>query len=99
MSRSPILCGLAAATFALAGLAMPAHAQIGSGWTSTTETFTVQTSGSGSVSGNTFKLTSTSGSTKDRAERRYQTLTSGQHQWQGDCTVTSFSGDRICVKQ
>src|SRR5262249_30233749 len=66
---------------------------------SVSESFKVQTSGSGSVSGNTFKITSTSSGTKDRAEREYATWSSGQHQFQGDCDITSFGGNGICVKQ
>jgi len=81
------------------GLSLAANAQVGSGWTSVSETFKVQTSGSGSVSGNTFKITSTTSGTKDRAEREYNTWSSGQHQFQGDCTVNSFGGDGICIKQ
>ncbi len=80
-------------------LAVNAYAQIGSGWSSIAETFKVQTSGSGSVSGDTFKLTSTSSGVKDRAEREYNAWSSGTHQFQGDVTVTSLGGDRICLKQ
>ena len=80
-------------------LAASTHAQIGSGWSSLAETFKVQTSGSGSVSGDNFKLTSTSSGTKDRAEREYNAWSSGMHQFQGNVTVTSLGGDRICLKQ
>lgn len=97
-SKRRIIQTIAAVTL-VGGLSLTAQAQIGSGWTSITESFKVQTSGSGSVSGNTFKITSTSSGTKDRAEREYSTWSSGLHQFQGDCTVNSFSGDRICVKQ
>ena len=82
------------------GLCLGARAQIGSGWTATNETFKVQTSGCGTVNGNTFSIPcSSSGSTKDRAEREYNAWTSGTHQFQGDCTITSFGGNGICVKQ
>jgi hypothetical protein len=80
-------------------MSLTASAQIGSGWNSISESFKIQVSGSGSVSGDTFKLTSTSSSTKDRAEREYSTWSSGMHQFQGDVKVTSLSGDRICLKQ
>ena len=80
-------------------LSLAANAQIGSGWTSVSESFKVQTSGSGKVSGNTFSISSTSSSTKDRAEREYATWSSGQHQFQGDFTCVSFGGTDICIKQ
>ncbi|SRR5581483_1742342 len=81
------------------GLSLTARAQIGSGWSSVSETFKVQTSGSGSVSGNVFKLTSTSSGVKDRAEREYNQWSTGQHQFQGTVVVNSLGGDRICLKQ
>src|SRR5581483_214944 len=89
----------AAAAGLLGLLAANAYAQIGSGWTSISETFKIQTSGSGSVNGDTFSLTSTSSGTKDRAEREYNAWSSGTHQFQGDVTVVSLGGDRICLKQ
>ncbi len=88
-----------AAMAVAAGLSLTAQAQIGSGWSSVSESFKIQTSGSGSVSGNVFKLTSTSSGTKDRAEREYSTWSTGQHQFQGDVVVNSLGGDRICLKQ
>ncbi len=91
------LKSIAAALLGL--LAVSAYAQIGSGWTSISEGFKVQTSGSGKVNGDTFSVTSTSSGTKDRAEREYATWSSGTHQFQGDCTVFSFGGTGICVKQ
>jgi hypothetical protein len=81
------------------GLSLTAYAQIGSGWTSTNETFKVQTSGSGTVNGNIFSIPTTTSGTKDRAEREYNTWSTGTHQFQGDCTVKSFGGNGICVKQ
>jgi hypothetical protein len=100
MLRSRTLLGFVAAALGIAGLSMSANAQIGTGWTATTETFSVQTTGSGTVSGNTFSLSYTStGTTKDRAERRYQSWSSGQHQFQGDVKVTSLGGNLICLKQ
>ncbi|HTB81721.1 MAG TPA: chitobiase/beta-hexosaminidase C-terminal domain-containing protein [Opitutaceae bacterium] len=80
-------------------LAVSAHAQIGSGWSSIAETFKIQTSGSATVNGDTFKITSTTSGTKDRGEREYNTWSSGTHQFQGDCTVVSFGGNGICMKQ
>ena len=86
------------AAVAVGGLSLSAPAQIGTGWTSTTVGFKIQTEGSGKVSGNTFSLgSSTSG--KQRAERRYDAISSGQRQFQGDVKVASLGGDRICLKQ
>jgi len=81
------------------GLTLTAQAQIGSGWTPSDETFKVQESGSGVVSGDNFSITKDSSGTKDRAEREYKQYTSGTHQFQGDFTVQSFGGTDICIKQ
>ncbi len=100
MKNARLIKSLKAAATGLFGLlAVSAYGQIGSGWSSIAETFKIQTSGSGSVNGDTFKLTSTSSGVKDRAEREYNTWTSGMHQFQGDVTVVSLGGDRICLKQ
>lgn len=85
-----------AAILVVGGLSATAHAQIGTGWTSTTVNFYIQTSSGCSVSGNTFKVPS---GTSGRAERRYDTNTNTQRQFQGSLTVNSLGGDRICVKQ
>src|SRR4051812_33073537 len=79
----------------VAGLSATAHAQIGSGWTSTSVSFNVQTSSGCSVSGDVFKVPSGAG----RAERRYATNTNTQRQFQGDVVVNSPGGDRINIKQ
>jgi hypothetical protein len=85
-----------AAVLALAaGLSLTARAQIGTGWTSTSVSFSTQASSGCSVSGDTFKIDSGSG----RAERRYATNTNTQRQFQGNVTVNSLSGDRVSVKQ
>jgi hypothetical protein len=87
----------ALAAFALiCGLSLSAHAQIGSGWTSTSVSFVVQTSAGCSVSGNVFKVPS---GTSGRAERRYATNTNTQRQFQGTVVVNSLGGDRINIKQ
>jgi hypothetical protein len=85
----------AAASFAC-GLTLTAHAQVGSGWTSTSVAYKTQISSGCSISGNTYKVGS--GST-GRAERRYDTLTSGSRQFQGTFVVNSLGGDRLCVFQ
>ena len=77
------------------------NAQIGSGWTSYSPSFTVQLEGCAANSGLVFKLTCvSSGSTqKDRAERRYANITASQSQFQGTVVVNSLTGDRINLKQ
>src|SRR5579862_3806256 len=85
-----------AASALVCGLSVAAHAQIGSGWTSTSVSFVVQTSAGCSVSGNVFKVPS---GTSGRAERRYATNTNTQRQFQGTVVVNSLGGDRINLKQ
>jgi len=77
------------------GLSLTAQAQVGSGWTSTTVSFTTQTSSGCSISGSTFTIDGGSG----RAERRYTTLTSGSRQFQGTFRVSSLGGNRVAVWQ
>ncbi len=85
----------------LCGFFVSAHAQIGSGWTSTTESYVIQTSSGctatpNSSGGGTFTVPSGSG----RAEFRFQNLSSTvTEQFQGDVTVNSLGGDRINIKQ
>ncbi len=81
------------------GFALTANAQIGSGWTSYSPSFTTQVRGCGSISGSTFKLTCSSSSGEQRAERRYQNVTSAYRQFEGTVKVTSLGGDRISLKQ
>jgi hypothetical protein len=90
--------GLALPAF-FAGLALSSYAQVGSGWSSWSPTYVTQERGSGDISGNTYRLTSSSGSGEHRAERRYQTTTSGQSQFQGTLKIVSMGGDRISVAQ
>ena len=98
--KSNHIAKLLAACVLAGGLSLTARAQIGSGWTSITEGFKVQTSGCGTVNGNTVSITcSSSGATKDRAEREYSTWTSGLHQFQGDCTINRLGGNGISIKQ
>jgi hypothetical protein len=80
--------------------AATAHAQIGAGWTPYSPGFKVQLEGCGTNSGLVFRLTCvSSGSSKDRAERRYVDITAAQSQFQGTVTVNSLPGDRISLKQ
>jgi hypothetical protein len=83
------------AVAAACGLSLSAYAQIGSGWSSTSVSFVVQTSKGCSVSGNVFKVPSGKG----RAERRYANNTDTQRQFQGTLVVNSLGGDKINVKQ
>lgn len=78
------------------GLSAVAHAQVGSGWTSTSVSYNTHVSSGCSISnGNTFIIDGGSG----RAERRYTTLTSGSRQFQGTFKVNSLGGDRVSVFQ
>jgi hypothetical protein len=79
------------------GMALTANAQIGSGWTSTSVSFTTQISSGCSIT-NTSNFRVGSG-TSGRAERRYDTNTNTQRQFQGDVKVDSLGGDRINIKQ
>ncbi|KAH8807746.1 hypothetical protein F5884DRAFT_346157 [Xylogone sp. PMI_703] len=104
MIAQNILLTLATATLALAG------SPVGSGtWTLVNPGFNLQQCAGGSISGNTFTLpTSPNGSTSGsgcsnghlRAERRYTNdYSSGVHQFGGEFTITSRTGDRIALKQ
>lgn len=85
---------------ALAAFAPTVRAQVANGpWSSWSPTYNTQLVGSGAVSGSTYSISSTSTSTEQRAERRYQTFTSGSKQFQGSVKVNSLGGDRICLKQ
>jgi hypothetical protein len=98
MSRQ-VLSTLSSAAAAVVLSSVGAYAQVGSGWTSTSVSFTTQQAGCGSISGGTFRLSCSSSSGEQRAERRYQTLSSGQRQFQGTVRVTSLGGDRISIAQ
>lgn len=85
-----------AALALIAGLSATASAQIGSGWSSTSVSYSTQVSSGCSIqNGNTFIIDGGSG----RAERRYTTLTSGSRQFQGYFKVNSLGGDRVSVFQ
>jgi hypothetical protein len=77
-----------------------ANAQIGTGWTTYSPGFKVQLEGCGANSGLVFKLTCSSTSGFQRAERRYDNIPLGsQSQFQGTVVVNSLTGDRISLKQ
>ncbi|WP_157495670.1 hypothetical protein [Kutzneria sp. 744] len=89
---------LAAASLLL--LAPNAYAQVESGsWKTWSPGYKVQTAGCGAVSGSTFKLTCSSSSGEQRAERRYDTYSSGTHQFEGYFKINSMGGSRISLKQ
>ena len=68
-------------------------------WTSYSPSFSEQERGCGDVSGLNFKLTCSSTSGDQRAERRYSTYTSGTRQFEGYFKINSIGGTRIAVKQ
>ncbi len=91
---------LAAVVAGVSILAPAAYAQVGTGpWTSDSPGYNEQQRGCGQISGLTFKLTCSTGSGDQRAERRYTTYTGGTHQFEGSFKITSMSGSRISLKQ
>jgi hypothetical protein len=93
-----VLAALAAAGLLVAGA--PALAQVeGSGWTSYQPTFSVQERGCGQVDDLTFRLTCSTSSGDQRAERRYATYSGGTRQFEGSFRITSMGGSRISLKQ
>jgi hypothetical protein len=93
---------LATATIALS-LALTAPAASAEvepgGWTSHSPSFNVQERGCGDVNNLTFRLTCSTGSGDQRAERRYATYSSGTRQFEGYFRITSMGGSRISLKQ
>ena len=88
--------GLLVGALALAGaFSATAHAQIGSGWTSTSVSYTTQVSSGCYNSGGYFRLDDGSG----RSERRYATITSGSRQFQGTFVMDTLGGDRVACFQ
>jgi hypothetical protein len=69
------------------------------GWTSISPSFTVQQRGCGTVSDLTFRLSCSTASGDQRAERRYVTYTGGTQQFEGYFRITSLGGTRISLKQ
>jgi hypothetical protein len=93
---TPLLTSLAIA----GGLCFTASAQVGNGpWTSESPGYNLQLVGSGWNNGTQYGITSTSTTTEQRAERRYDDFSTGTHQFEGYVTVNSLGGDRICLKQ
>jgi hypothetical protein len=104
--RSPTRARVAAALATgpvIGALLVPAAAladPVESGpWTSYSPGFTVQERGCGDVNGLTFTLTCTTASGDQRAERRYDTYSSGARQFEGTFRIVSMGGSRISLKQ
>ncbi|GGU31092.1 hypothetical protein [Lentzea flava] len=98
-TRLRTVAGIALATGLLVA-GSPALAQVESGpWTSYSPSFSVQQRGCGTVSDLTFRLTCSTASGDQRAERRYATYTGGTRQFEGSFRITSLGGTRISLKQ
>jgi hypothetical protein len=97
--KRPVLVGLAGICGVLL-VAPSASAEVEpGGWTSQSPSFNVQERGCGQVDNLTFKLTCSTGSGDQRAERRYATYTGGTRQFEGYFKITSLGGTRISLKQ
>jgi hypothetical protein len=100
VARKFSVFGVLALAGSLAFSALPANAQVeGSGWRTWSPGFSTQQRGCGTVSGLTFKLSCSTASGDQRAERRYDTYSSGTHQFEGSFKITSMGGSRISLKQ
>ena len=94
LAVAPALCATALLT------APPAAAEVEpGGWQSVSPTFTEQERGCGQIDGLTFRLTFTTASGDQRAERRYATYTGGTRQFEGYFRITGLNGTRISLKQ
>ncbi|MFE2643950.1 hypothetical protein ACFXDO_15430 [Streptomyces nigra] len=94
LAVAPALCATALLT------APPAAAEVEpGGWQSVSPTFTEQERGCGQIDGLTFRLTCSTGSGDQRAERRYATYTGGTRQFEGYFRITGLNGTRISLKQ
>ncbi|WP_158882699.1 hypothetical protein [Amycolatopsis anabasis] len=95
--RSLVFLTAVAATLATA---TPARAEVEpGGWTPYSPAFSVQERGCGQVDDLTFKLTCSTASGDQRAERRYATYSGGTRQFEGYFRITSMGGTRISLKQ
>ncbi|MGV9242019.1 hypothetical protein [Streptomyces nigra] len=94
LAVAPALCATALLT------APPAAAEVEpGGWQSVSPTFTEQERGCGQIDGLTFRLTCSTASGDQRAERRYATYTGGTRQFEGYFRITGLNGTRISLKQ
>lgn len=84
----------------IVGVSAIAEAQVATGpWSSWNPSFNTQTAGCGSISGSTFSLSCSTASGEQRAERRYETFSTGTKQFQGTVRVNSLGGDRVSLQQ
>ncbi|MFE0918934.1 hypothetical protein ACFW24_14275 [Streptomyces nigra] len=94
LAVAPALCATAIV------IAPPAAAEVEpGGWQSVSPTFTEQERGCGQIDGLTFRLTCSTASGDQRAERRYATYTGGTRQFEGYFRITGLNGTRISLKQ
>ncbi|MFI1396899.1 hypothetical protein [Streptomyces sp. NPDC020681] len=99
IGKRPLLAG-AVATCGLILVAPNAAAEVEpGGWTSHSPSFNVQERGCGQVDDLTFRLTCSTASGDQRAERRYVTYNGGTQQFEGYFKITSMGGTRISLKQ
>jgi hypothetical protein len=68
-------------------------------WTRHSPSFTEQERGCGQINGLTFRLTCSTASGWQRAERWYASYNSGVRQFEGYFRITSMGGSRISLKQ
>ena len=95
VKRSLALIGAVVAALVLT-TAAPAAAVVEAGpWTSYSPSYNVQERGCGTADGLTFRLTCSTASGDQRAERRYATYSSGVRQFEGYFRITSMPGTRI----
>jgi hypothetical protein len=100
MSRTlRVLAGLALVC-GLVAVAPNAYAEVEpGGWTAYSPSYTEQERGCGKIDGLTFRLTCSTGSGWQRAERWYTPYDDGVRQFEGYFKITSMSGSRISLKQ
>jgi hypothetical protein len=95
-----LLASLAAAAALTLASALPATAEVEpGGWTSYSPGFKLPERGCGQIDDLRFRLTCSTSSGDQRAERRYDTYSSGSRQFEGYFRITSMSGSRISLKQ
>jgi hypothetical protein len=95
-----VLLGVVVAGVLLAVAVPSAFAQVeGGGWTAYSPGFKLQQKGCGHINDLTFQLTCSNSSGEQRAERRYDTYSSGTRQFEGSFKITSMAGSRIVLKQ
>jgi hypothetical protein len=96
-----MLTGLAlVCALVVAAPATGAYAEVEpGGWQSYSPGFRVQERGCGDVNDLTFRLTCSTRSGDQRAERRYDTYSSGSRQFEGYFRIVSMGGARISLKQ